>query len=204
MRSTRSFWLAIGALALATFVIPAQGQVSGPAISVSGAALQIDGRPAFLTGVSIFDALGTVPPRDADLDTLKNWGVNTVRVWAHWHEPIHQSDGTLSAAGRSRLLALVRRLQSRGLILELVLLRPGQLPGQPFPVFASEAARARAVETMTTELRPFRNVLFDLFNEHDHPDGPITHAAARTLRDKVKAIDGARVVTISSTELHLV
>ena len=204
MRRAGSIRLAIGALALATVVIPAQGQPSGPAISVSGAVAHLDGRPAFLTGVSVFDALGTVAPRDADLDALKSWGVNTVRVWAHWHEPIYQSDGTLTAGGQARLLALVRRLQSRGLILELVLLRPGQLPGQPFPVFASEAARARAVEAVTLALRPFRNVLFDLYNEHDHPDGPITHAAARALRDKVKAIDGGRLVTISSTEYHLV
>jgi len=193
--------LVVASLLATGLVEPA---VSGPSVSVSGPAILVDGRPAFLTGVSMFDALGTVPPRDVDLDTLKSWGVNMVRVWAHWHEPIHQSDGTLTPGGRARLLALVRRLQSRGLILELVLLRPGQLPGQPFPVFASEAARTRAVEAMTTALRPFRNVLFDLFNEHDHPDGPIAHGAARALRDKVKAIDDARVVTISSTEFHLV
>jgi hypothetical protein len=192
------------AAALAAFAISAQRPPAGPAISVSGTAVQIDGRPAFLTGVSVFDALGTAAPRDADLDALKSWGVNTVRVWAHWHEPIYQSDGALTPGGQARLLALVRRLQSRGLILELVLLRPGQLPGQPFPVFASEAARARAVDALTVALRPFRNVVFDLYNEHDHPDGPITHQAARALRDKVKAIDSARVVTISSTEFHLV
>jgi hypothetical protein len=173
-------------------------------ISVSGTAVQLDGRPAFLTGVSLFDALGSTPPRDVDLDALKSVGVNTVRVWAHWHQPIYQPDGALSADGRARLLTLVRRLQTRGLILELVLLRPGQLPGQPFALFASEAARLKAVEAMTDALRPFRNVLFDLYNEHDHPDGPLSHAAARTLRDRVKAIDGARVVTISSTESHLV
>jgi hypothetical protein len=183
--------------------MPARAQPSGAAITVAGTAIQIDGRPAFLSGVSLFDALGSVPPRDADLDTLKRWGVNTVRVWTHWHEPIYQSDGGLTVPGRARLLALVERLQARGLILELVLLRPGQLPGQPFAVFASEAARGKAVDDLTAALRPFRNVLFDLYNEHDHPDGPISHAAARALRDRVKAIDAARVVTISSTESHL-
>jgi cellulase (glycosyl hydrolase family 5) len=154
--------------------------------------------------VSLFDALGPVPPRDADLDALAGWGVNTVRVWAHWHTAIYQSDGALTADGRARLLALVGRLQARGLILELVLLRPGQLPGQPFAVLASEAARSKAVEAIADALRPFRNVLFDLYNEHDHPDGPISHAAARVLRDRVKAIDPSRLVTISSTEYHVV
>ena len=154
--------------------------------------------------MSLFDALGTVAPRDRDLDALAGWGVNTIRVWAHWHTAIYQPDGNLSADGRARLLALAQRLQGRGLILELVVLRPGQLPGQPFAVFASEAARTKAVEAVTDALRPFRNVLFDLCNEHDHPDGPISHAAARVLRDRVKALDPQRIVTISSTEYHLV
>jgi hypothetical protein len=200
----RAIRVAAGALAVAFLVTAARGQGSGSTVSVAGTSIQIDGRPAFLTGVSIFDALGSAPPGDRDLDALKSWGVNTVRVWAHWHEPIYQSDGTLTMAGRERLLTFARRLQTRRLIFELVLLRPGQLPGQPFAVFSSEPARMKAVEAMTDALRPFRNVLFDLYNEHDHSDGPITHAAARSLRDRVKAIDSGRVVTISSTEWHLV
>ena len=183
--------------------MPARAQPSGSTLTVSGTAVHIDGRPAFLSGVSLFDALGAVPPRDADLDALKTWGVNTLRVWAHWHEPIYRSDGSLTEGGRARLLALARRLQARGLLFELVLLRPGQLPGQPFALFTSEAARAKAVDAVTAAMRPFRNVLFDLYNEHDHPDGPISHPAARALRDRVKGIDGARVVTLSSTESHL-
>jgi hypothetical protein len=190
-------------LAIGLLILPARAQPAGPTLTVAGTAVQIDGKPAFLIGVSLFDALGAVPPRDLDLEGLKSVGVNTIRVWAHWHEAIYQGDGALSAPGRERLLKLVTRLQSRGLILELVLLRPGQLPGQPFAVFASEAARTQAVEAMTTALQPFRNVLFDLYNEHDHADGPISHAVARVLRDKVKAIDGARVVTLSSTGSHL-
>jgi hypothetical protein len=188
-----------GLVAVALIAAPADA-----ALGVSPQGILVDGQRAFVTGVSMFDALGAAPPRDADLDALGPWGVNTVRVWAHWHAAIYQSDGALTAEGRSRLLALAERLQSRKLILELVVLRPGQLPGQPFAVFASEAARTKAVEAVTDALRPFRNVLFDLYNEHDHPDGPISHVAARALRDRVKAIDPSRLVTISSTESHLI
>lgn len=173
------------------------------ALTVVDTGFLLDGQPAFLFGVSLFDALGAAPPRVADLDALGHWGVNTIRVWAHWEEPIYQADGALTPAGRERLMTLVKRLQGRGMVLELVLLRPGQMPGQPYAIFASEAARVRAVSEMTTALRDFRNVLFDLYNEHDHGDGPISHAAARTLRDAVKAADPVRVVTISSTGGHL-
>src|SRR6266540_2981823 len=175
---------------------------AGARLTVAGDALQIDGQTVFLAGVSLFDALGPTPPRDQDLDTLASWGVRSVRVWAHWHEAIYQADGALTAPGRARLVRLAERLRARGCILELVLLRPGQLPGQPFAIFGSEAARAKAVDSMTAALREYRNVLFDLYNEHDHPDGPLAHAAARALRDRVKAIDANRVVTISSTEHH--
>jgi Cellulase (glycosyl hydrolase family 5) len=191
------------ALAAVTFAAFATA-ASGATLTVSSQTLQVDGRPVFVVGVSLFDALGPTAPRDQDLDALKTWGVNLVRVWAHWHEPIYRPDGTLSDQGRTRLLQLAKRLESRGMIFELVLLRPGQLPGQPFAVFTSEADRVNAVEAMTVALRDFRNVLFDLYNEHDHPDGPISHQAARVLRDKVKAVDPARLVTISSTEHHLV
>src|SRR3954451_21867668 len=196
---------ALMAVAAAGALAVASGRAA-PAhtLSVSQQRVLIDGRDTFLTGVSLFDALGTVAPRDRDLDALAGWGVNTVRVWAHWHTAIYQSDGAWSADGRTRLLALARRLQERGLTFELVILRPGQLPGQPFAVFASEAARMKAVEAVTEAMRPFRNVLFDLCNEHDHPDGPMSHAAARVLRDRVKALDPQRIVTISSTEYHLV
>ena len=89
------------------------------------------------------------------------------------------------------------------MLIELVLLRPGQLPGEGAAMFASEAARSRSVESITTALVPYRNVLFDLYNEHDHPGGRISHAAGRALRDRVKTIDPARIVTISSTGSHL-
>jgi len=189
-------------LALALAVWPA---AAGPAtITVSGTSFHVDGRPAFLLGVSLFDALGSTPPRDLDLDTLGKWGVGVVRVWAHWLEPIYQADGTLTAPGRTRLLTLTERLRARGMVLELALLRPGQLPGQGVAIFASAEARVRAVQSITTALRDYRNVIFDLYNEHDHPGGPISHADSRVLCDAVKAIDRARLVTISSTGGHLV
>jgi hypothetical protein len=171
------------------------------ALGVSGHAITVDGRPTFLLGVSLFDALGRTPPRDQDLDALVNWRINIVRVWAHWSAPIYAADGTLTRDGLARLTMLVRRLEARQLLLELVLLRPGQLPGQKFALFASPAARVQAVRSLTEALRSSRGILFDLYNEHDHPDGPISHADARVLRDAVKAIDPGRIVTMSSTHL---
>ncbi|MBE3071981.1 MAG: hypothetical protein IMZ67_03315, partial [Acidobacteria bacterium] len=152
---------------------------------------------------SLFDALGSTPPADSDLDQLVSWGVGLVRVWAHWNQPIYGPDGTITPGGRQRLLNLVARLGARRLVLDLVLLRPGQLPGQRFALFSSPAARLRAVREITSILRPYRLIFFDVFNEHDHPDGPISPAEGRMLRDAVKAIDPARIVAMSFTSADL-
>src|SRR5438093_123088 len=90
-----SIAVALGSLALAAF--PPPGPV--PALTVASKIFELNGRPLFVVGVSLFDALGSTAPRDRDLDALKAWGVNLVRVWAHWHEPIYLPDGTLSEAG---------------------------------------------------------------------------------------------------------
>ena len=104
-------------LVLAAIMLMAAARLpaAGPGLSVSGTTLQLDGRPVFLLGASLFDALGPAAPRDQDLDALKSWGVTIVRAWAHWHEPIYGADGALTAQGLARLLALSTRLSSRGL-----------------------------------------------------------------------------------------
>ena len=184
---------------------PSAGAVDakgGPRLELSGLHFRVDGQERFLIGVSLFDALGPTGPSDDDLDALARWQVSLVRVWAHWKEAIYGADGGLSSAGRERLERLVQRLERRGLLLELVLLRPGQLPGEPYAVFKSREARLRAVREIAAALKGHRGVLFDLYNEHDHPDGPISHGEVRTLRDAVKKIDPGRIVTVSSTEYH--
>lgn len=177
-------------------------QRPAPTLTAKGARLLVSGRDDFLLGISLFDALGKTPPRDQDLDALRDWGIRIVRVWAHWSEPLYAPDGTLPAPARKRLVDLTTRLADRGLLLELVALRPGQLPGQRFAAFGSDEARARAVREVAGAVERYDHVLIDLYNEHDHPDGPVSHVELRRLRDLVKAADPNRLVTVSSSEYH--
>ena len=87
---------ALASLLLAVFATAA----SGATLTVASQTLQVDGRPVFVVGVSLFDALGSTAPRDQDLDALKTWGVNLVRVWAHWHEPIYRHDPDSTSENR--------------------------------------------------------------------------------------------------------
>lgn len=182
----------------------AAGTAQSVGLSVKGDSVQVNGQSRFLVGVSLFDALGTTAPSDRDLDALAAWHMSLVRVWAHWNQPIYGHDGRLTGSGRRRLLEFAKRLERRHVVLELVLLRPGQLPGQSFAWLDSAKARTTAVTEIAITLKPFRLVLFDLFNEHDHPSGGVSHAEARELRDAVKRVDPGRLVTLSSTGYHIV
>lgn len=182
---------------------PEHSSAGRVALSVSGEQLAINRQPRFLLGVSLFDALGSTPPSDSDLDQLARWGIDLVRVWAHWNEPVYDATGSLTPRGRERLVNLVTRLDAREMGLVLVILRPGQLEGQRFALFSTAAARLRAVREVTALLTPYRSVILDLCNEHDHPDGPLTVGEARQLRDAVKVLDPARIVTMSFTSANL-
>ncbi len=93
---TRATLVAAGSLVLAatlTLRDPAAAKAAPPSLGVSGAQVTLDGRPAFLLGVSLFDALGPTPVDDRTLDALRDWGIRIVRVWAHWSDPIYGADG---------------------------------------------------------------------------------------------------------------
>ena len=147
---------AIAALAVVAAASPPAAQAPAT-ITASGTAFHVDGRPAFLLGVSLFDALGTTPPRDADLDALVGWGVRIVRVWAHWEEPIYQGDGALTPG---RAIAGAGRTPAPAAILVLVLLKPANA-GAGSAIFQLKQARARG-EGNDHRASAYRNI-FDLF-----------------------------------------
>lgn len=204
-----AFAVALVALALGPSTAAVSATRSSPEpgsrplrLGVEGEHFTVDGTRRFLLGLSLFDALGSVPPSDDDLAAVRSWGIDCVRVWAHWHEAIYRADGSLSPEGRARLKKLVEQLQAHSLLLELVLLRPGQMPGEQFALFQSEAARLRAVSEISRALKGTSGVFFDIYNEHDHGAGAISHPEARRVRDAVKSEDPERLVTLSSTGSH--
>lgn len=169
----------------------------GSGLVVDGEGFRFDGAPTFLLGVSYFDG------RDwqaADFDGLAARGWNLVRVWLDWSDDgFFGADGALSADGGAALLELVAAARARDMVVDVTILDPETLV---FP--ADVDHRVVAVQSVTTALLDANNVLFDVMNEHDHPDGPIDHAEAATIVAAVRAIDPDRIVTISSTGGHLV
>ena len=72
------------------YLIVAQLLIGGMAahaveLGVKGERFAIDGRPTFLLGISYYGALGA--PDEfirRDLDDMKRYGFNWIRVWATW------------------------------------------------------------------------------------------------------------------------
>jgi hypothetical protein len=168
----------------------------GVGLAIDGDRFTFDGAPIFLLGVSYFDA------RDwsvSDFDGLSQRGWNLVRIWLDWSDDgFFGPDATLSPDGATALLEIVAAARERDMIVDVTILDPEFLPGPDID------HRTAAATSVASTLLDANNVLFDIMNEHDHGGGPIDHAEAAAIVAAVRAVDPARILTISSTGGHLV
>jgi hypothetical protein len=174
-------------------------QAGAAELGLLGSQFTLDGKATFLLGISYYGGLGA-PPRfvAADFRDLAAAGFNWVRVWATW-ESYGEAVSAVSVQGEarepylSRLVALAREADKRGIVVDVTLSRGEMLPDQ--------AAHLRAVEVLCTALKGFRNVYVDLANERDIRDARyVSFEELRALRDRLKDTDPARLVTASGSD----
>src|SRR5712692_3805364 len=65
-RKNRLAALTVVSIAVLTLAASGRAPAAGPAITVSGTTLQLNGQPTFLLGASFFGALDVASPRDRD------------------------------------------------------------------------------------------------------------------------------------------
>lgn len=175
-------------------------------LRIDGPRFTINGKPTFLYGVSYYGALGARRKSVLrDLDDMQEHAVNWVRVWVTWSA----FDNDVSAVdneGRARefymekLKWLIAECDRRGMVVDVTLTRgEGRLGNAHVSALDKHA---RALETLTTELRAWRNWYFDLANEHNIRSKSlstkfVSFDDARLLRDRVKKADQNRLITIS-------
>jgi endo-1,4-beta-mannosidase len=162
----------------------------------------LNGKPTFLYGISYYGALGASDEAvRADLDDMQRHGLNWIRVWATWSAFDHDvsavdADGNARAEFLARLKALVADCDARGMVVDVTLSRGDKAAGPPR--LGTHDAHARAVETIVTELKPFRNWYLDLSNERNVRDARYTSFEdLRDLRELVRRLDPDRLVTAS-------
>lgn len=178
--------------------VSGQSEVVGSVLGIDGSAFTIDGKKTFLLGASYYGALGT--PDDfiaRDLDDLKAFGFNWIRVWAVW-DMFDNNVSVVDTAGNARepylskLKAVVDAAGRRGMMVDVTLARMPCLPDRD--------AHLRAAGTLASALKGHPNVYFDLANERDQNyagAGFVSYSELRRLRDRVKAVDPRRLVTAS-------
>ena len=172
-------------------------------LSISGQRFLLNGDPFPYTAISFFNAIYN-PTFNRDSEERKVWlakfqkyGINVLRVWCQWDnkrgfvdsgpgKTMYENDGTLRAANMATLKAIIADADSAGMIVQVVLFsqesyRDGMRLGP-------EAAD-KAVAAMTRELRPHRNVVFQVWNEFS--DRVLEHVKT------IRANDPQRIVTNS-------
>jgi hypothetical protein len=152
----------------------------GHEISVSGHQFLLDDRPFPYTGLSFFNALYN-PAFNRDSAARRDWfgcfrkyGVNVLRVWCQWdnargfvdaspQSTLYETDGRLRSRTLETLKSLLRDADAEQFVIELCLFSQESWSER---IRLEPAAARRAVETLTRELLPFRNLTFQIWNEH--------------------------------------
>jgi hypothetical protein len=171
-------------------------------LGIEGSRFTVNAMPTFLTGISYYGALGAPDAFiRADLDEMQRLGFNWIRVWATWGA-FSNDVSAVDAEGRARepflskLQQLVSACDARGMIVDVTLSRGNGITG---PVrLQSQADHRRAVETLVTALRQYRNWYLDLSNERNIRDQRFTSFdELKDLRALARQLDPARLVTAS-------
>lgn len=173
-------------------------------LTISGSRFFLNGQPFPYMGVSFFNAIyntnfnASSAARREWLRKFQSYGINALRVWSQWDNArgfvdasptstLYHPDGQLRADRLQTLKALLGDCDAQGVVVELVLF--SQESWRENIRLSPEAERA-AVEALTEELRPFRNVTFQIWNEH-------TDERVIPLAKRIKELDARRLVTNS-------
>lgn len=172
-------------------------------IKVSGTQFVRDGKPFVYTGISFFNAIYN-PTFNRDSQTRREWmgkfrryGINVLRVWGQWDNArgfvdacpectLYFPDGRLRENHLHTLKSILADAESEGMVIQLVLFSQESWRENKR---LDHAASERAVSALARELKPYRNLVFQIWNEMD--ENTVAYVKA------VKAVDPERLVTNS-------
>lgn len=172
-------------------------------ITVEGTRFLLDGQPFPYTGVSFFNAIYNPSFNESSVTRrewmrkFKSYGINVFRVWAQWDNArkfvdtsntatLYREDGSLRDEHVATLQSICRDADEEGMVIQLVLYTYESVEAERFPIEGDEIELTRNV---ARDLLPYRNLVFQIWNEHDH----------RTLEhlEAIKSIDPDRLVSTS-------
>lgn len=151
-------------------------------ISIDGTNFELNGKPFEFTGISFFNAIYNPEfnrSSESRRDYIKQFagsGINVFRVWCQWDtdrkfvdagrdNTLFYADGSLNPEHLSKLKGILKDADSMGAVVIVVLFSHAtwiinrQL---------SDIASDKAVAELTNELKPFRNIIFQVWNEFNY------------------------------------
>lgn len=185
--------------------VAAQAPAAQHEITVAGTHFLLDGQPFPWTGVSFFNAIYN-PTFNESGEARRKWlarfqqyGIHVLRVWGQWDSArgfvdagpdktlYDYQDGALRDEHLNTLKAILSDADRRGMVVQLVLFSHESYSERKR--LTPEAA-ARAVGEVTRQLQPWRNVVFQIWNEqHDEHVLPLVQV--------IREGDPKRLVTSS-------
>lgn len=173
------------------------------ALKIKDLGFTLDEKPFHYTGISFFNAIYNPTfnkndhSRNTWLKKLKDHGINVIRVWGQWDNTrgfvdtcptctLYESDGNLRTEHLNILKKIIEAADAQEMVVLFVLF---QRESWNENIRLSDDASNKAVKNLAEALKPYRNLVFQIWNEFDH----------RTV-DYVKIIkdtDPARLVTNS-------
>ncbi|MEX2231062.1 MAG: cellulase family glycosylhydrolase [Cyclobacteriaceae bacterium] len=193
-------YLIIYSLLILPIMLPAQ---STHTLKVKGLGFTLNDEPFFYTGVSFFNAIYNPTFNQNDesrkiwLNKLKTSGINVVRIWGQWDNKrgfvdsnpdatLYEKDGRLQPQKLSTLKKIIQAADELQMVVLFVLFANESWEEN---IRLSDEASDKAVKTLAEELRPYRNLVFQIWNEFDHRTTDYLKI--------IKASDPARLVTNS-------
>jgi hypothetical protein len=170
-------------------------------LGIKDAQFTLKGKPTFLLGISYYGALGASEDFiRRDLDDMQRYGFNWIRVWATFDLFGHDvsavdGEGNPREPFLGKLKWLLAECDRRGMAVDVTLARSDGKTG--VGPLRTLAAHRRAVETLVTALKPYRNWYLDLGNERNLREFFVNLAEVRSLREGAKRLDPRRLVTAS-------
>ncbi|MFD2146374.1 cellulase family glycosylhydrolase [Mucilaginibacter antarcticus] len=171
-------------------------------LGIDGTAFTIANKPTFLYGISYYGALGA--PEGfikKDLADIKKYKLNWIRIWANW--PGQTTDisavddnGNAVAAYMNKLKWLVQQCDKLGIVVDVSLAHSNNTNGRSLKTIEGHE---RALRSIVTALKGYKNWYLDLANERDVGDARfVSFKDLAMMRDVAKQIYPGLLITASA------
>jgi hypothetical protein len=201
MKTKRIFIVLIFLITVPASYTQAQGHKNE--ITIRGTSFEMNNAPFEYTGISFFNAIYN-QEFNRNSEVRKEWmqkffdtGINVLRVWCQWDnnrgfidggegKTIFNIDGSIKPEYLNRIKAIARDADEKGMVILLVLFSRESWNQN---LRLSDEASEKAISILSREMQPYRNVIFQIWNEFNY----------RTIDyyKVVKSVDEDRLVTNS-------